>query len=335
MDPQQQQHTRGLVAIQKERDRRQGFPRIPPRIGLWAGIVLAVWAIVYWKYTQEKVDRTRNQLLAKQRDAAAQLGPRLIPLRDKLEQWIAEAAGTFPGDLVTAEAKSSSFRSRPGVYLRELQSDAIDVKTRRLSALDSLRDGFTACLMRQPNVDPWVGPECKLNHDCPAGQHCNETHHCTTPAQPFNLRIFYRASHVLTDDWIKDVRDADDDMRLRLLERDYDSTIRDDIPLAIDMMARGQFFLLAIDELAEGGVAAVPDAGASVLEALETIAHPTRVFLYDIGQSKQLLRVRITAGTNEPATISDIKTMLAVRRQANSCALALAVRHAVGDEDAQ
>ncbi len=342
-----EQRTRGLAAVKQERDRRAGFPNIPPRLWLWAGIILAAWAILYYKYTQEKLDHTRNELLAKQRDAAKELAPRFTPVRDKLEQWIVDAASPYAGDLITPQAKTSEFRSHPGVYLRELVDDARDPKMLRRAAMDSLRDAFTSCLMRQANPDPWAGPECKRNHDCPAGQYCNETYHCTAPAQPYNMRVFYRAMHVFTEDWVKDVRDAGDDMRLRLLDRDYDSTIRDDVPQAIEMMARAQFFLLVIDELPDGGPAAVPpDAGATMLEAVQTVPHAARVFLYDIGTSKQLMRVRVrgaaeltqvTVGVDgQPMPArgpqKDPKAMNAAKRQASSCTMGMAVANALSDD---
>ncbi|MBI5532770.1 MAG: hypothetical protein HY898_08660 [Deltaproteobacteria bacterium] len=305
---------------------------MPPRLWLWVGIILAVWAIIYWKYTQEKLDQARNALLARQRDAAAQLNQRFLPLRDRIERWIVDASGSFPGDLVAPEATEAPFRSKPGIYLRLRLSDAADVKSIRRESQVSLRDAFTSCLFRGDNRDPWAGPECKFNHDCPAGQHCNETNHCTVPAQPFNLRVFYRGARVLSEDWIKDVREASDDMRIRLLEHDLDATIKEDVPLAIDLLVRGQYFMLVLDEPA-ADPASVPDAGGP-MESLQAAPHPARVFVYDIPRDKLILRLRTDAAAQVTGPSADPKTTLAVRRQANSCAIAVAVRRALGDPDA-
>lgn len=332
---QPEQHSRGLKAVEADRFRRGRSAAVPGRVLLWIGIVLAAWAIIYWKYTQEKLNTQRNALLARQRDAAAQLAPTFTPLRDKIERWIVEAAGPWKGDLVTPEARSSNFRTRPGVYLRITTEDAKDAKAIQLAAQESVRDAFTSCLMRTDNPDPWSGPECKLNRDCAKGQHCNETHHCTVPAQPFNLRVFYRGARVLSEDWERDVRDADSDMRLRLLERDFDSTIKEDMPLAIELLVRGQSFVLVLDE-PPADRASLPDAGA-LMDSLQSVPHFARVFVYDIAKDKLLLRMRSEAaaqtrsftvsadGSAVPAAPLSPKTTLAAQRQAHSCALGMSV----------
>ncbi len=321
---------RGLQAVEQDRIARKGFPKIPPRFWLWVFTVLAVWAIVYWKYTQGQLESWRNRIMARQRAVAAELGPRYFPLRDRIESWVVEDAGNYPGDFVDPEASKSDFRSRPGIYLRLFIDDAHSPDAIRAAALESLRDGFTSCLTRANNPDPFSGPTCRFNHECPQGQHCNEVSHCSVPAQPYNLRIAYRATRVLTESWVRDVREAGSDMRLRLLERDFDSAVSDDIPLAIDLIVRAQYFLLVLDEPAAPGTA-VPDAGTRS-EALQAVEHPTRVFIYDLKQNKLLLRMRASIAAEVGTAATDPRTVLAVRRQANNCALALAVRRMLGDQ---
>lgn len=324
---------RGLQAVEQDRIARKGFPKIPPRFWLWVFTVIAVWAIIYWKYSQGQLESWRNRIMARQRAVAAELGPRFFPLRDAIETWTVEASGNYPGDFVDSQAASSEFRSRPGVYLRLFIDDARSVDSIRQASIDSLRDGFTSCLTSANNPDPFAGPPCRLNHECPEGQHCNEVNHCSVPAQPYNLRVAYRATRVLTEDWVRDVREAGSDMRLRLLERDLDAAVKDDIPTAIDLIVRAQYFLLVLDEPAAAGVN-VPDAGTKS-ESLQAVEHPTRVFIYDIRQHKPILRLRTTVVADVGPATSDEKTALAVRRQANNCALALAVRKQLGDPDVQ
>ena len=339
-----EEHTRGLSAIEEGRRKRAHTPGVPGRVLLWIGIVLALWAIIYWKYTQEKLSSQRNALLARQRDAAAQISPSFLPLKDKIERWIVEAAGPWTGDLVSPDARTSPFRSRPGAYLRITTEDAKDAKSIQRAAQDSLRDAFTSCLMRSQTPDPWAGPDCKSNADCPTGQHCNETRHCTVPAQPFNLRVFYRGARILTEDWIRDVRDADSDMRMRLLERDFESTLRQDMPSAIDLLVRGQFLILVLDEPPEDRSALAKDE--TLMDALQAVPHFARVFVYDIAKSSLVLRLRSeaaaqtrtftvsTSGSAVPAAPLDPKTSVAARRQANSCALAMSVSNAVDEPPA-
>ncbi len=333
MAPPEQPRQRGLQAVEQDKIARKGFPKIPPRFWLWVLSVLAVWAIIYWKYTQGQLESWRARIMARQRAVAAELGPRFTPLRDLIESWVVEASGAYPGDFVDPEAPKSDFRSRPGVYLRLFIDDARTVDSIRKASIDSLRDGFTSCLTRANNPDPYAGPACRFNHECPTGQHCNEVSHCAIPAQPYNLRVAYRATRVLSEEWVREVREAGNDMRLRLLERDMDVAVHDDIPVAIDLIVRAQYFLLVLDEPAAAGVQ-VPEAGTQS-EALQTVEHPTRVFAYDIKHHKPLLRMRdaVVADIGTPTT--DPKTAAAVRRQANNCALALSVRKMLGDEGVQ
>jgi len=329
MEP--ENRTRGLPAVAEGRERRQGGTFLSGRLFLWIAIILSVWAIIYWKYTQEKLEKGRNALLVRQRAVAAELGPRFMPLRQKLERWIEEAAGPSQADLVAPEAKDAPFQTKPSVYLRILAEEAKDSNSIRDAAYASLRDAFTSCLFRGNNPDPWSGPECKLNHDCTQGQICNETFHCTALAQPYNLRVFFRGTRVLTDDWITEVREAGDDMRVRLLEHDFEATVKDDVPAAIEVLGRAQYFVLVLDE-SPADRAAVPEAGTP-MESLQTVAHPARVFVWDIPRDKLLLRVRTEASAQLTGPSTDPKTSLAIKRQANSCAIAVGVRRALGDPE--
>ncbi len=321
---------RGLPAVEQGRKRRAGLPHIPGRFLLWAFTIFAGWAIIYWKIDQGELESWRNRLLADQRAVASELAPRYTPLRDQFESWILEAAKEYPGDFVAPEAHDSPFRSQPGVYLRLYIEDAKDVDSIRDASLDSLRDGFTSCFTLHDNPDPFDGPPCQHHQDCRSGQHCNETNHCTEPAQPYNLRVAYRASRVLYDDWTKKVREASNDMRLRLLERDFDSAVKNDIPLAIDLMVRAKYFLLVLDEDAENSDE-VPDAG-TYSESLQAVLHPARVFVWDIRAKKLLLRVRSSATASVGTLPSSPAARMAVRRQSNNCALAVEVRRRLGDE---
>jgi len=325
--------SRGLSAIQEGRKRRAEFPRIPPRFFLWMFVILAGWAIIYWKIDQNELESWRNRLLSRQRAVDAELGPRYNPVRDQLEVWIMEAAGPYAGDSISAEAKSSPFRSKPGTYLRLYIDDAKQQESLRRAALESLRDGFTSCFTTFPNPDPFKGPACKKNQECPPGQHCNEVFHCSEPAQPYNLRVAYRAARVLSDSWVNDVREASNDMRLRLLERDFDSALQEDIPLAIDLLVRAQYFLLVLDENTDLAATEVPDAG-TYSESLQAVPHPVRVFAWDLVSKKLLFRVRTEIVSKVGITTDSATTRIAVQRQSNNCAIAVEVRRLLGDESA-
>jgi hypothetical protein len=326
---------RGLLAIQDARSKRSKgkLPPIPGRYLLWGLTLIAAWAVFYWKKTQGELETRKAALFAKQRGVVAELGPKFDPLRQRLEDWTVQAAGPYAGDLVSPELATFNFTALPGIYLRVRREDASSIDKLRKAATGSLRDAFTACLFREPNADPTSGPPCKASHDCPPNTFCNEVDHCMPPAQPYNLRTAYHGTRVLGDDWTVMLRGAGDDMRMRLLEREFDSAVKDDVPLVINLLTRAQFYLLVLDE-DPPDFAPVP--GKLAPEAIQATPHQARVMLFGLkpGMDRALLRLRrevagrfITAGENAPA---DTDILEAQQRQVNSCQLALDVRAALG-----
>lgn len=346
----QKARNRGLPSIQEARDARSEGRSRWPSTKFWgySALILAVSFILHWKWTDNEVERGRQKVLADQRGVAAELGPRWLPLRDRIEKWTTALAGQAAGtpDVIDREALGKwDFRARPGIYLRLRVEDAMTPEAIRTSARSSLRDGFTACLVRAPNTSATAGKECKLTRDCPAHEFCNEQDHCSRPAQPFNLRVAYRTMHILTDEWVRDVQGVDNELRLRLYQKSFDDAIRDDMPLAAEFLTQAQYYLVVLDETPPGMAAPpnapnAPDGGAPPTvawnEAVQGVAHHSRVGVFRLSDDKMLLRVRRDAGGEllgvQPAVDPDV--LAARQRQANSCALALAVREAMGDTTA-
>jgi hypothetical protein len=322
--------TRGLTAIEESRvSRKQGrLPAIPPRFMLWTATVIVAWGIYYWRRTQGEIESQKAALFARQRGIVTELGSKFEPLRQRIEDWTMNEAGPYAGDIAAPELGKWDFATQPGIYLRLRLSDATAVTSIRKAAQASLRDAFTACLFRVPNADPTSGPPCKASHDCAAGTFCNELDHCMPPAQPYNMRAAYYGTRVLGEDWTVSLRTAGDDMKMRLLEREFDSAVKDDIPLVIDLLTRAQFFLLVLDE----DPAELEASAKPALDALQAMAHPARVTLFGLkpGMDRVLLRLRreidarfIPAGESAP---TDPGLVAAQQRQVNSCQLALNVR---------
>ncbi len=320
-----QNQPRGLVAIHESKQRRLHgrLTAVPTRFWLWTLTVLAAWGIFYWKKTQGELESQKAVLLAKQRGILAELGPRYDPLQKRLEDWTVASSGACPGDLVAPELKSWDFAGLPGIYLRLRLGDATSVNAVRKAANASLRDAFTACLFHEPNTDPLSGPPCQASHDCTPGTFCNEVDHCMPPAQPYNMRTAYHGTRILSDEWTVSLRTAGDDMRMRLLEREFDSAVKDDIPAVIDLLTRAQFFMLVLDE---DPAEALPK-GKAPLEAIQAAPHPARVFLFGLkqGMERPLLRLRrdvagrfLPTGESAP---TDPDLIEAQQRQVNSCQL--------------
>ncbi|WP_437941352.1 hypothetical protein [Sorangium sp. So ce341] len=301
-----------------------------PRGKFWGytALVLAVSAILHWKWSQGQIESARQKLMARQRAVAVELGPRWFPMRDRVEGWTLDLARSAGAELVDREAlKAWNFRELAGIYLRLRVDEAASVDAVRKNAQQSLRDAFTACLLRVPNPNPLAGAECKRTRDCPAGEYCNEAERCSRPAQPFNLRVAYRTMHVLSDEWVRDAQDASSELRLRLLESSFEDTMRDDVPLAAELLTRAQYYLVVLDEPAEG---------AASTEALLGVPHMARVGVWRLSDGKPILRVRREASGHLIGGTPSVEgsVLEARQRQANSCALALAVREAMGDTTA-
>jgi hypothetical protein len=277
-----------------------------------AGGAIIAGLIAHKVVSDHELNAGRQTLLAKQRAVVATLGAEWLPLRDNLEGDVLRSAATPPsdyaGDDVQPEARTLAFRSQPGLYLRMRLADAGSAETVRKVAVDAKRDAFAACLLREPN-------ERAARGDVDAGAFAD---------QPWNLGQAYAATRILTDDWVGAVKDSDDELRLRVFVEQYDKAIREEIPVAIDVVKRAQFFLLVLDEDVPEE-AAFTDGGLNE-EAVQMVEHPARVFLFDLNGNKPILRLRrsgggrfIEAGERQ---VTDEETRNAMQRQVNNCSLA-------------
>jgi hypothetical protein len=301
---------RGLTAIARSReDRSQGRSRWTTQAGLLAGAAILGGLIAHKVVSERELSSDKQALLAKQRSVDATLGAEWYPLRDRLESGVLGAAKTYAGDLVSAQARRREFRSQPGLYLRMRLADAKDSPSVRHAASDSRKDAFAACLLREPN-------ERGVRGDLDGGAFAE---------QPWNLGQAYGATRILSEDWTQSVKDADDDLRLRVFREQYDKAVRDEIPLAIAVVKRARFFLLVLDEDVPEASAS-GDGGGPTEETLQLVDHPARIHLFELPSGKEMLRLRrsgdarvIPAGEH---VVTDVETREAMQRQANNCALA-------------
>ncbi len=299
---------RGLAAIERAReDRSRGRVRWTTHAGLFAAAAVIGSFIVHSVVSSRDLAQGKQALLAKERAVEATLGKKWDPLRNKLEEDVLGAAKDYAGDMVTSEARRHEFRSQPGLYLRMRVADAKDTASIRAAAAESRKDGFAACLLREPNERTARGE---------AGAFAE---------QPWNLGRAYKATRILTDKWAQAVKDADDELTLRVYSDDYETAVRDEIPVAIDVVSRARFFLLVLDEDVPEA-AAFTDGGGMTEEALQLVGHPARVHLFALPEGKEILRLRrsgewsvISAGER---VVTDPETRDAMQRQANNCALA-------------
>jgi hypothetical protein len=315
--PELRKGPRGLPSIARVReDRARRGGSWTAQAGLVAAAAVVAALVVHAVVSHRELASGKQSLLAKQRAVVSTLGAEWFPLRDRLEGNVLAAAKDFAGDHVDAAVWASSFRTRPGLYLRMRVAEASSADDVRRVAADAKKDAFATCLLREPN-------ERAAHGDADGGAFAE---------QPWNLGQAYAATRILTERWVQAVRDIDDDMQMRIFDDQYEHAVRDEIPLAVDVVRRAEFFLLVLDEDVPEAFAR-SDGGPMNEERLQLVAHPARVHLFDLKTNQELFRLRrsgdarvIPAG-EQPVT--DAETLEAMQRQANNCALANAVAAAL------
>ncbi len=338
---------RGLPAVNQakvEQRRALVFGRVrlsgvPPAFWLWSLTAIGLFSVVYWRIAQGQLESRKAQVMAKQRAVARTIGPSILPFRDKIERWASELAGAYPGDQVTPGAPYEQIRQSPGVYLRLRLANAKTPKDIRKAARVSLHDGFTSCMFVQKDAaDPTKGPECRTTSQCTPGKLCNEWNVCADPPVPYNMRLAYRTLRVLSNEWTDELHATTNELAVSGYERDLDSVTRYDVRIAADILARSKYFTLVLDEDPPSGLPKeLPDAGETPEERVQRVGHPARVGIWDLSDGRQVLRLRSeAAGDFVPMgerVIRDPGIVAAQARQVNGCALALAVRGALGHSD--
>jgi hypothetical protein len=306
----------GLRSIYDAREgRRPGGKYARPAGSTYLVAVGAIIAslVAYKIVSGHQLDVAKSDLLAKQRAITTTVGTEWYPMRDKLEAMTLDAAKEFKGDFVDSEAARWDFRSSPGIYLRMRAADAKDVESLRRAAAESQRDGFAGCLLREPNAAAARG----------------EPDSGAFAEQPWNLRQAYMATRVLTDEWATQVKEADDPLRLRVFEQQYEKAVKEEIPLAARIIKRAEFYLFVLDEDDERA-RKESDAGVITEEGLQLVPHEARVHVINLKTGSELVRLRrvgeasfVMAGEN---AVADPETRSAMQRQVNNCALANLVR---------
>jgi len=316
----------GLKAIadaRSERGQKKSNRVTGPVALVVGGAVLLTLGLSYF-LSSSSLSKRQDALLAKQRADQQTIGAEWFPLREKIEKVTLDAAaGEFKGDQVAPEAATWDFRTVPGIYLRSRVKDAKDVESLRRQARESGRDAFATCLLRENN--PSIAARAK-EEDAGAGEE----------DQPWNLRQAYKSTRVLEDGWAQEVKDATDELRVRAFEMQYEASQKDEIPLAIQIVKRAQFFLLVLDEDVPEAAEFTGDAGKITEAALQQVAHPARVHIINLKSGAEMVRLRRSAEADfvfaGERMVSDPEVRAAMKRQVNNCALAQSVWAAIKDK---
>ncbi len=305
---------------------------IPPKLFLWGLSFLLVSGFFYYRHFQSELEAQRAGIFKKQRATAQLLGPKLLPLRDGIEGFVRELAQPKK-PFVSSDVDFAEVLKSPSIYLRVRGEEVGDMELLRRAAAESLRDGFTSCLLRDMSASSMTaGKECRESTDCGAGELCNEFKRCSRPSSPYNMRLLYRGLLILSDEWVKEVEEAGTDTKLVAYERSLDAVTQVDIPIAIEVHQRAKYAVVVVDHDPKEGL---PDAYSEEFESktarLQRIAHDASVGIWELGSSKLLARVEgraegalRAAGTRAPS--QDSAAAAARSRIAHSCGLALDVK---------
>lgn len=307
-----------------------------PVFWLWAGLGIAVFAVVYWRIAAGELESQKNQVLAKRRAIEKTLGPRLLPFVSRIENWAAELARGKATEQIASDANWSLIAHRPGVYLRVRSEVASSPERLRRAASASLHDGFTSCFfIAEGSSDPRRGPACQRSADCSPGLLCNEWDVCSPPTRPYNMRLAYRAWRVLSSDFSDELREATNDLQVRAQEHEIDQVTRVDVPVAIEVLQRAQTATIVLDEPVEESVlkSVEPLEGETQEERLQRLPHVVRVGIWELPSGRRLVRWfgraegRLLAVGRPVRLDPDIRA--AQQRQANNCALAVDLKQAI------
>ncbi len=301
----------GLKAVQAARAERtkSKFGNVDGRVWMVAGGAVVTTLVVAYLLNDRTLSSEKEEILSQQRAAVSTVGAEWNPLRDKLEKITLDLAAKFDGDKVDVEGAKMDFRASPGLYLRMRLADARDADSLRKHAKESAKDAFTGCLLREPNAALARG-----DADAGAG-----------PEQPWNLHRAYSATRVMTEEWANEVKAADDKDRLRVFRQQYDKAKREEIPLAIDIVKRAQFYLVVLDEDVPEA-RELSDGGTITEEALQQVPHPARIRIVNLKTGGEIASLRKSAEADfqfvGERAVRDPETLAAMKRQVNNCALA-------------
>jgi hypothetical protein len=310
-----------------------------PVVWLWLGVVVAVFAVTYWRVTTGQLESQKSAVMAKQRAVRKTLGPKLLPFVERVELWTRELASakaeTLQSPVIETGVVWDKLARKSGVYLRLLQTKAMTNEQIRRSASVSLNDGFTSCFfIREGAPDPTLGPKCVTSADCQAGLLCNEWDVCSTVPTPYNMRLAYRGYRILSEGFIRNIQDATDELQVRAFDRELDQITKIDVPVAIEVLQRAKTVTIVLDEVPVGMDKPVPfKPGEPILsdeQRVQGVAHDARIGIWDFETGKQLVRWRGAAASRLVSigkrVALDAEVEGSRSRQANSCFLATSLR---------
>jgi hypothetical protein len=261
-----------------------------------------------------ELEADRASLLERFRKEASGLTAEQRTIGERIQTFLEQAAGPYPGDAVTAELRGGAFAAtlaRPTVYVRGPVQSFTRTTSLRESASASFVDAFVLCLFDPPSTR---AEKLLLNRARSAyagGERIAK-------AAPHVARLYHALAGLpyLSRTWEARVQAAEKARELELLQRDFERA-----PLAgAKQAAKAELLLYAMDEAGDRSVPAELDGERP---------HYVRVGLVDLTSKKPLLTLRrkVDPSWLSPTSRAEYATGI------DACSLALDVREEVtGDK---
>jgi hypothetical protein len=242
--------------------------QIPWRIVAVVGSLVSLCALVFFLFQTRGESAERTRIMRERQRLTNEIAQDYASLKVRIEQWTLSAAtSAYPGDVVDPEAKALAWRSQPVVYLRMRVGDALSMDAIHAQARLVALDGLAGCLLRAKG-----------------------------PVGPFAYGELVAHAEMLGSDFLKDVRETRNDLRLRQLAYALDQYKEKQYPVLRDALKYAAFAILVLDEdppvVPEKSVAFGPDA--SIEQRIFSVAHPMRLSIRRLSDDRELMRIRRT-----------------------------------------
>ncbi len=247
-----------------------GAPKRQPTVP-WAIVgaiasAVSLAALTYYYFYNRGLSGERQKLLRERMSLAGQLADDYGTVRGKVEPWAVQlAAAQWPGDFVHQDARILSWRERPALYLRVRFADATSNDGVHAASRTAGMDAIAGCLLRSKGVGPWTWGDTVVR------------------------------AEMLGPDFLKDVRETSNDLRLRNLAYALEYYKTKDFPEVREALRSAEHVVLVVDEDPPQGVpASSAEFGADATPAQKVLgtAHPIRLAVRRISDGTELLRLR-------------------------------------------
>jgi hypothetical protein len=280
-------------------------------------VLTCLFAIVTFAMARRRaaveLEADRASLLERFRKEATGLTAEQRTVGERIQAFLAQAAGPYPGDAVKGELRGNAFAgtlARPTVYVRGPVQSFTRLSGLRESASASFVDAFVLCLLDPPSART---EKLLLNRARSAyvgGERIART-------APHVARLYHALAGLpfLSRTWEARVQSAEKARELELLARDFERA-----PLAgAKQAAKAELLLYAMDEPGDRTVPAELDGERP---------HHVRVGLIDLVTKTQLLvlRRKVDPSWLSPTSRAEYATGV------DACSLALDVRQEVTGE---